>query len=55
MDFKRTEAKITIAKFIELAYSKDKGLTEKIIAQRGSAKLLVDQHGNATLSGSEGI
>jgi hypothetical protein len=54
MDFKRTEAKITIAKFIELAYSKDKGLTEKIIAQKGSAKLSVNQDGKATLSGSAG-
>ena len=32
MDLKRTEAKVTIAKFIELAYSKDKGLTAKIMA-----------------------
>lgn len=55
MDFKRTEAKITIAKLIELAYSKDKGMTVKLMAQKGGAKLTVDQDGNATLSGSAGI
>lgn len=55
MDIKRTEAKITIAKLIELAYSKDKGMTVKIMAQKGSAKLTVDQNGKATLSGSAGI
>ena len=55
MDLKRTEAKITIAKFIELAYSKDKGMTAKIMAQKGSTKLTVDQSGKATLSGSAGV
>lgn len=55
MDFKRTEAKMTIAKLIELAYSKDKGMTVKLMAQKGGAKLTVDQDGNATLSGSAGI
>lgn len=54
MDLNRTEAKITIAKLIELAYSKDKGMTVKIMAQKGSAKLTVDRDGNATLSGSVG-
>ena len=34
MDLKRTEAKITIAKLLELAYSQDKGLTVKIMAQK---------------------
>lgn len=55
MDFKRTEAKITIAKLIELAYSKDKEMTVKLMAQKGGAKLTVDQEGYATLSGSAGI
>lgn len=55
MDFKRSEAKITIAKLIELAYSKDKEMTVKLMAQKGGAKLTVDQDGNATLSGSAGI
>lgn len=55
MDLKRTEAKITIAKLLELAYSQDKGLTVKIMAQKGSARLTVDQDGKATLSGTAGI
>lgn len=55
MEFKRTEAKITIAKLVELAYSRDKGMTAKIMAKKGSAKLTVEQNGNATLSGSAGI
>ena len=55
MDLKRTEAKITIAKLIELAYSKDKGMTVKIMAKKGNTKLTVDQNGNATLSSSAGI
>ncbi len=55
MTFKRSEAKITIAKFLELAYSRDKGMAVKIMAKKGNAKLTVDQDGNATLSGSAGI
>ena len=55
MDLNRTEAKITVAKLIELAYSKDKGMTVKIMAQKGNAKLTVDQNGKATLSGSAGF
>lgn len=51
----RSEAKVTVAKLLELAYSKDKGLTVKIMAQKGSAKLTVDQDGKATLSGSAGV
>lgn len=55
MDFKRTEAKITIAKFIEIAYSRDKEMTAKILAKKGNAQLSVDQNGNATLSSSAGL
>ena len=55
MDLKRAEVKVTVAKFLEVAYSQDKGMTTKIMAQKGSAKLTVDQNGNATLSGSAGI
>jgi hypothetical protein len=55
MSFKATEAKITIAKLFELAYSKDKGLAVKIMVNKGNAKLTVDHNGNATLSGSGGI
>lgn len=49
------EIKLTIAKLVELAYSEDKGLTAKIVAQKGSFKISVDQSGNASLSSSVGI
>ena len=55
MALKRAEAKITVAKFIELAYSKDKCITSKIMAKKGNVKLTVDQNGKATLSGSAGM
>jgi len=55
MNLKRTEAKITIAKLLELAYSKDKGMTVKIMAKKGGARLTVDQNGKATLSNTAGI
>lgn len=51
----RVEVKVTIAKLFELAYSKDKGMTAKIVRKVGNFKLTVDQDGNATLSGSAGI
>lgn len=46
-----TEVKITIAKLIELAYSKNKGLTAKIISSKGHFKLAVDTDGKTTLTG----
>ncbi len=55
MDLKRSEAKITIGKLLEVAYSQNKGLTTKIMAKVGNAKLTVDQNGNAILSGSAGV
>lgn len=51
----RVEVKITIAKLVELAYSKDKGMTARIVRKKGNFKLTVDQNGNAMLSGSAGI
>lgn len=55
MELTKTEAKITVAKLLELAYSKDDGLTTKVLAQSGNATLIVDDNGRATLSGSAGI
>ncbi len=55
MSIRRSEVKIAIAKLIELAYSKNKGLTTKIMVEKGPAKLIVDQSGNAKLSSSAGI
>jgi len=51
----RVQVKITIAKLIELAYSKDKGLTTKIVLSKGNFKLKVSPNGNATISSSAGI
>ncbi len=51
----RTELRITIAKLIEVAYSEDKGVTTKIVREKGSFKLTVDQDGNARLSSKVGI
>lgn len=55
MNMTRSEVKITVAKLIEVAYSKDKGLTTKIMAEKGRFKLVVDQNGHATLSGNAGV
>ncbi|AZG36533.1 MULTISPECIES: hypothetical protein [Shewanella] len=55
MSMTRAEVKITVAKLIEASYSKDKGLTTKIMAEKGSFKLTVDQSGTATLSGNAGV
>ncbi len=55
MDINRSEVKITIAKLLELAYSKNKGLTAKIMAGKSTAKLIIDQNGNANLIGNVGI
>ncbi len=54
MNMSRSEVKITVAKLLEVAYSKDKGLTTKIMAEKGKAKLVVDQTGKATLTGTVG-
>ena len=42
MSMTRSEVKITVAKLIEVAYSKDKGLTTKIMEEKGQFKLIVD-------------
>lgn len=55
MSMTRTDIKVTIAKLIEVAYSKDKGLTGKIVRSKGGFKLTVDQSGEATLSATAGV
>lgn len=55
MDVTRTELKVTIAKLIEVAYSKDKGMTTKIVRSKGPFRLEVDQDGNARLWGTAGM
>jgi len=53
--YNQTEVKITIAKLLEVAYSKNKGVTTKILRKKGKFKLTVDEQGNAILSGSMGM
>jgi len=55
MKLQISEVKITVAKLLEVAYSKDKGLTTKIMAEKGNAKLVVDHTGKATLTGTAGF
>lgn len=50
----RVEVKLTVAKLIEFAYSKDKEITTKIVRSKGGFKIAIDEEGNATLSGSAG-
>ncbi|MFK5950263.1 MAG: hypothetical protein QM500_15995 [Methylococcales bacterium] len=50
----KTEVKITIAKLIEIAYSKNKGMTTKIIRKKGNFKITVDDSGKVMLHGSAG-
>jgi len=49
------EVKLTIGKLIEVAYSQDKGMTTKIVMEKGPFKLTVDEGGNAELTGKAGI
>jgi len=51
----RVELKLTIAKLIELAYSKNKGMTTKIIRKKGNFKISIDQNGKVMLHGSAGV
>ncbi|RZF95320.1 hypothetical protein EXT42_00405 [Pseudoalteromonas sp. CO302Y] len=52
---KQAEIKVTIAKLLEVAYSKNKGVTTKIVRSKGNYKLTVDEKGTVSLSGSVGM
>jgi len=54
MNPSNSELKITIAKLIEVAYSTNKGVTTKIVREKGNFKLTVDQNGQALLTGKAG-
>jgi len=47
--------KITIAKLLEIAYSKNKGLTTKIIRKKGNFKISINGNGKVKLHGSAGV
>lgn len=51
----RTEIKVTIAKLLEIAYSKNKGVTAKLLRKRGNFKITIDQNGKVMLHGSAGM
>ncbi len=51
----RTELRITIAKLLEIAYSKNKGITAKIVRSKGPFRLTVNEEGKARLSGKFGV
>jgi hypothetical protein len=49
------QVEVTIAKLLEVAYSKNKGVTTKIVKSKGNYKLTIDANGNTSLSGSAGM
>ena len=49
-----TEVKITIAKVLEVAYSKNKGLTKQIVLKKGNFKVKINEEGKVKLYGSAG-
>ena len=54
-DESKAKVKLTIAKLIEIAYSKDKGVTTALIQKRGAFTMRVEENGNVTLSGKAGM
>jgi hypothetical protein len=48
------QAKITIGKLIQLAYSENEGVTANIVFKKSNFTLVVDQTGEATLRGTAG-
>jgi hypothetical protein len=51
----RIEAKVTIAKLLEVAYSKNKGMTTALMRSKGNVKISVNQHGKVLMLGSVGV
>ncbi len=47
--------KITIGKLLQIAYTKNEGLTSKIIQKKGNFKITIDQNGKVKLYGSAGV
>jgi len=53
-DYLDYQVKIVVAKFLEVAYSKDRGVTTNIVMGRGPIEFRIDQDRNVTLSGGVG-
>ena len=51
----KQEVKLVIARMLEIAYSKDSGLTSNILMNSRNATLTIDQEGQVSLSSSLGI
>lgn len=51
---KNLKLKITLAKLIEVAYSRDEEMTVNIVRKKGNFKLTVNQNGKVKLHGSAG-
>lgn len=49
------KVKVTIGKLIDVAYSRNKGLTAAVLKSKGNLKLTVDTQGHAVLSGDAGM
>lgn len=50
----RATVKVTIAKVLEVAYSKNKGLTRKIVLKKGNFKVKINEDGKVKIHGSAG-
>lgn len=48
------EVRVTVSRLLELAYSRNEGLTTSLVREAGNLRLSVDQRGNAILTGSAG-
>lgn len=51
----RAQLKVSVARFLELAYRKDQGITAYLVRDAGTARLSIDSRGNARLSGTTGV
>lgn len=51
----RVEVKVTIAKLLEIAYSKNKRIAVRIMRKKGNFKMSIDDDGKVMLHGSAGV
>lgn len=51
----RAQLRVSVARFLELAYRKDQGITVRLVRDVGAATLSIDDRGNARLSGTAGV
>lgn len=51
----RAQLKVSVARFLELAYRKDQVITARLVRDVGPLRLSVDSRGDARLSGTAGV